>query len=94
MIKQHHATVQSCHLKNEKNRKFNISFRTTFMTCIILTPVSLHQVTFFNTIPVVQVYLNSLPNELRSRQPGLVEKTGVSWSADLGVNPDFVPLEL
>jgi len=81
-------------LKNEKNRKFNISFRTSFMTYIILSPVCLLQVTFFNTIPVLQVYLNSLPNELRSRQPGLMEKSGVSWSEDLGVNPDFVPLEL
>lgn len=52
------------------------------------------QATFFNTESVLQVYLNSLPNEQRSKRPGLLEKTKVSRSEDLGLNPDFVVLEL
>lgn len=52
------------------------------------------QAASFNTILVLQIYLNSLPNELRSKQPSLVERTGLSRLEDLGMNPDFVLLEL
>lgn len=42
---------------------------------------------FFNTTPVLQVYLISPSNELRSRQPTPLKRTGVSWSEDLGMTP-------
>lgn len=52
------------------------------------------QASFFNTIPVLEIYVNSLSNEMRSKQPSLVERTVLSRSEDLGMNPDFVLLEL
>lgn len=51
------------------------------------------QTTFFNTIPVVQVYLKST-KWIEIKSSGLVERRGGSRSEDLGVNPDFVLLEL
>ena len=91
MIKQHHITVQGCLLKNEEtDTEFKISSEphswpfVMSLLCTLFKP----PVTFFNTIPALQVYQNSLPIALTSKQPALVERTEVLWSEDLGVNPD------